>query len=71
MDKATFEEIVQNHTSAEWIDIMIESDRRGKEWLQSADPKFRALALAIKAEQASIHQAIKAKEAAALQTMPA
>lgn len=70
MDKAKFEEIVQSHTSAEWLDIMIESDRRGKEWAQSADPKFRALAIAIKQEQAAIYQAIKAKEAANIQTQP-
>jgi len=50
MDKERFDEIVQSTSSDEWIDIMIESDRRGAKWLQSADPKYRALALAIKAE---------------------
>jgi hypothetical protein len=70
MDKAKFDEIVQSTSSSEWIDIMIESDQRGKEWMQSADQKFRALAIAIKSEQILIHQAIKAKEAT-LQIMPA
>lgn len=71
MEKAKFEEIVQSHTSAEWLDIMAESDRRGIEWMQSGDDISRALALSIKQEQAAIYQAIKAKEAANIQTQPA
>lgn len=71
MDKAKFEEIVQSHTSAEWLDIMIESDRRGVKWLRSGNEMFRALAIAIKQEQAAVYQAIKAREAANIQTQPA
>ena len=50
---------------------MIESDRRGVKWLRSGNEIFRALALAIKQEQAAVYQAIKAREATNIQTQPA
>lgn len=62
MEKAKFDEIVRNTSSFDFLNTMIDSDKKAMEWMQSGDVRLRALAMAIKQKQVEIYGAIKARE---------